>query len=192
MIIGIVGNKNVGKDTLADYLVKKMGFIKYAFADPLKEGLKELFGLTDEQLYGDEKEIYDPIWETTPRELLQFFGTEVMQFKIQELLPNLKRTFFLKRFQQFVELNKYENIVVSDIRFQHELDQILTYQGIVIKIIREDASQTFLNHLSESEIDNLKNVTYNVENNSTVDDLYKKIIPIIRFNLLKSSKNDKV
>ena len=41
MIIGIVGNKNVGKDTLADYLVKEKGFIKYAFADPLKEGLKE-------------------------------------------------------------------------------------------------------------------------------------------------------
>ena len=36
-IIGILGNKRVGKDTVADYLVKNYGFIKYNFADPIKE-----------------------------------------------------------------------------------------------------------------------------------------------------------
>ena len=178
MIIGIVGNKNVGKDTLADYLVENKNFIKYAFADPLKYCLKELFGLSDDQLFGNKKEEYDPVWKTTPRELLQFFGTEVMQYKIQELLPNLKRTFFIKRFEQFVNENPNKNIVVSDIRFQHELDIILKYEGIVIKVEREDSSKTFLNHASESNISKLINFTHKIENNNTKEELYKK------FNLL--------
>lgn len=179
MIIGIVGNKNVGKDTLADYLVENKNFIKYAFADPLKHCLKELFGLTDEQLYGNKKEEYDPNWETTPRELLQFFGTEVMQFKIQELLPNLKRTFFIKRFEQFINDNPDKSIVVSDIRFQHELDVVLKYKGIVIKVEREKSSKTFLNHASESNIDKLTNFTFKIENNKTKEDLFNKFNELV-------------
>ena len=174
MVIGIVGNKNVGKDTLADYLVENKDFTKYAFADPLKNCLKELFGLSDDQLYGDKKEEYDPIWETTPRELLQFFGTEIMQYKIQDLLPNLKRTFFIKRFEQFVNENPNKNIVVSDIRFQHELDVVLKYNGTVIKVERKNSSKTFLNHASESNIDKLINFTYKIENNDTKEELFNK------------------
>jgi GTPase SAR1 family protein len=179
MIIGIVGNKNVGKDTLADYLVEKKEFIKYAFADPLKSCLKELFGLTDEQLYGDKKEVIDPVWNTTPRELLQFFGTEVMQYKIQDILPNLKRTFFTKRFEQFIEANANKNIVVSDIRFQHELDIVLKYNGIIIKVERKNSSKTFLNHASEENINNLTNVTFIIDNDDTKESLFLKLEKIV-------------
>ena len=175
MIVGIVGNKNVGKDTLADYLVEKKDFIKYAFADPLKCCLKELFGLTDEQLYGDKKEVIDPVWNTTPRELLQFFGTEVMQYKIQDLLPNLKRTFFTKRFEQFIEANHNKNIVVSDTRFQHEIDIIKKYNGIIIKITRDEASKTYLNHISEADIDNLTGIDFELLNNNSLNEAYKQI-----------------
>ena len=184
MIIGLVGNKNVGKDTLADYLVENKKFIKYAFADPLKKGLKELFGLSDEQLNGNLKEVIDPEWNITPRELMQFFGTEVMQFKLQELIPTLKRTFFLKRFEQFVLDNPDKNIVVSDVRFQHELDKILQHQGIIIKISRKNASKTFLNHVSESEIDNFKNITYSFDNDSSKEDLFRLVDQIFTKEIL--------
>lgn len=182
MIVGIVGNKNVGKDTLADYLVEKKDFIKYAFADPLKCCLKELFGLTDEQLYGDKKEVIDHVWNTTPRELLQFFGTEIMQYKIQDLLPDLKRTFFTKRFEQFIEANPNKNIVVSDIRFQHELDTVVKYNGIIIKVNRNEASKTFLNHASEANIDNLTNITFTINNDDTKESLFSKLEKIIEYS----------
>ena len=59
MIIGLSGKKRVGKDTVADYLVSKYGFIKYSFADPIKAVAKILFGFSENQLYGNNKEEID-------------------------------------------------------------------------------------------------------------------------------------
>ena len=44
MIIALTGKKGCGKDTIANYLVEKYGFINYGFADPIKEVGKILFG----------------------------------------------------------------------------------------------------------------------------------------------------
>jgi len=50
MIIGLIGNKRVGKDTVADYICEKFQFKKYAFADGVKDTCKVLFNFTDDQL----------------------------------------------------------------------------------------------------------------------------------------------
>jgi hypothetical protein len=95
-IIAICGAKRSGKDVLADYLVKKYNYERLAFADPLKLTVKNLFNFDDDQLGigedkgTDKKDIIDERWGITPRAALQFFGTEIMQEKIQELLPNIK------------------------------------------------------------------------------------------------------
>ena len=61
MIIGIIGQKGTGKDTVADYIVKSNDFKKISYAEPLKKICKELFDLTDEQLNDQhEKEKIDP------------------------------------------------------------------------------------------------------------------------------------
>lgn len=52
MIIGLCGLAGSGKDTAADFLVKKSGYVKVAFADPLKRICKEVFQFSDEQLWG--------------------------------------------------------------------------------------------------------------------------------------------
>ena len=175
MIIGLLVNKNVGKDTIADYLVKNKNFKKYAFADPLKEALIELFGLEKDQLYGNKKEEIDEYWGITPREIMQFFGTDVMQYKMQELLPNIERKFFVKRFEQILKKYPNQNIVVSDVRFQHEIDSIKENGGIIIKINRENSSKTYLDHISESGIDNLKGVDHLIDNNSTPNNAFNKV-----------------
>jgi hypothetical protein len=41
-MIGLMGKKRSGKDTVADYLVERYGFVRVAVADPLKESLLEL------------------------------------------------------------------------------------------------------------------------------------------------------
>jgi len=52
VLVAVSGNAGVGKDTAADYLVANKLFVKLALADPLKRICKEVYGFTDEQLWG--------------------------------------------------------------------------------------------------------------------------------------------
>lgn len=60
MIIGLCGQAGVGKDTVADFLVKNHGFVKVALADPLKRICREVFDFSDEQLWGPSSERNKP------------------------------------------------------------------------------------------------------------------------------------
>lgn len=60
MIIGLCGQAGVGKDTVADFLVKNHGFVKVALADPLKRICKEVFDFSDNQLWGPSSERNKP------------------------------------------------------------------------------------------------------------------------------------
>lgn len=53
-LLGITGPVGCGKDTLADYLVKQHGFVRYGFADSIKGLLNKCFGWTNEQ-WNDRK-----------------------------------------------------------------------------------------------------------------------------------------
>ena len=52
MLIGICGLAGSGKDTSADHLVAKHGFVKLSFADPLKRVARDIYRFSDEQLWG--------------------------------------------------------------------------------------------------------------------------------------------
>lgn len=56
MIIGICGLAASGKDTAADLLVKNEGYVKIAFADPLKRIARDVYAFTDVQLWGPSSE----------------------------------------------------------------------------------------------------------------------------------------
>ena len=90
MIIGIIGKKRVGKDTVADYLVTEYGFEKMALADPMKKAVKEIFLMTDEQLWGSKKDEVDERYGVSPRRILQVFGTELFQFDVYRHIPELE------------------------------------------------------------------------------------------------------
>ena len=77
MIIAFCGLKTSGKTAASEYLVREYGFKRLSFAGPLKESCRLIFQLSDEQVYGSEKEVHDPRWDMTPRKILQLFGTEV-------------------------------------------------------------------------------------------------------------------
>jgi hypothetical protein len=67
MLLGINGFAQSGKDTMADRLVEEHGFTKVSFAAPMKEMLRGILGFSDEQLYGDLKEVPDKRYEFTGR-----------------------------------------------------------------------------------------------------------------------------
>lgn len=88
MIILVTGLKRSGKDTLADYLVDNRDFGKYSFADPIREICKVAFDWTDEDFTDREKkEMVDPDYGISPRQAMQWIGTEAFQYLIGEKFP---------------------------------------------------------------------------------------------------------
>jgi len=120
-IIGITGRKYAGKDTLGNYFVEQHGFERLAYADPLKEGTQKFFGFTHEQLYGNEKEVIDEYWGITPRQALQFVGTNLFRDHICELLPAMGKDFWINVLKRNMETKLRQNrdtkIVITDVDF---------------------------------------------------------------------------
>jgi hypothetical protein len=130
-IIAICGAKRSGKDVLAKHLVATRGFKKLSFAEPLKKVVKELFnfndiqvGIDEENAVGDEKEIIDERWGISPRKALQFFGTEIMQHAIDELIPNTNRGFLADILLSRIPCDSCDSYVISDLRFLHEYNKL--------------------------------------------------------------------
>lgn len=194
MIIGIIGKKGVGKDTLCDYLVNRYNLEKYSFADPLKRTLIEMFCLKKEQVYEQElKEVIDPRWGISPREMMQIFGTNIIQNNINNFFPNLKtepRLFWVEHF-----INSYKErmitdpnlkIIISDVRFLHEAKAVKEIGGKLIRIIRSTSDDSNLNsdpdqirfqqHSSETELDDLEEgwIDDIIDNNTNLEELYQK------------------
>lgn len=181
MIIGFLGQKHSGKDTCAEFLVKNFNFERFAFGDSVKDICRILFGFNDEQLYGNKKEEIDLRLNITPRETFQKIGTEFGQYIIHEILPNLnieKRTLWT---QILDNIDKSKNIVISDVRFQHEINAIKKNGGIIIKINRNTNKNIFNQHSSEQEIHNISssNIDFFICNDDTLDNLFNQLYLII-------------
>jgi len=184
-IIAICGAKRSGKDVLAKYIVATRGFKKLSFAEPLKKAVRELFnfndiqvGIDEENAVGNEKEIIDERWGISPRKALQFFGTEIMQHTIDELIPNTNRGFLadilLSRISDAAS-DTCNNYVISDLRFLHEYNKLKSSAKIrsliIVKISRPSINIVERDtHISEKEyID----IPYDVElvNDGAIGDL---------------------
>ena len=177
-IIGLLGNKGSGKDTAGSYLVEKYGYKRYAFADPIKEISRHLFSLSEEQLSGSLKEEKDNRWGLKPRTIFQRLGTEFGQYKIYNIFPELKRhipsrQIWTYNFELWLQKNRENNIVITDVRFKHEVDVVKKYGGEIIKITRNNL-ETIDKHISE---DGIKDIAYDDEilNNKDKEHLYKHI-----------------
>ena len=181
-IIGLLGNKRSGKDTAGNYLVEKYGYKRYAFGDPIKEISRHLFNLDDSQLYGDKKEVVDERWNLKPRTIFQRLGTEFGQYTIYNIFPELKTKFnnrqlwvyhFELWLKEEIQNNKNINIVITDVRFKHEIEIIKKYGGDIIKIYNPKLNKTY-EHISEIEIKTLKYDDF-IINDKDLSYLYKQI-----------------
>lgn len=177
MILGIAGKAQSGKDTVAEYIVKKYKFVKYSFADPIKEGCKKFFGFTDEQCWGKLKDVTDPHWQVTPRKILQIMGTEVFQYFMPHKVPELKtvgRYFWVHLFIKWYKENEDKNVIIPDVRFLHEIESIRRLEGKVVRVSRSNIPSVG-KHASEMELDNYKSYDTIIVNNGTITELNKEI-----------------
>lgn len=200
MIIGLVGFIGSGKGTVGDILEQK-GFIKDSFAKPLKDACAVMFGWSRELLEGDTemsrkwREEPDSYWsekfgrEFTPREALQKMGTEA------------GRDVFHKDIWVISLLNraKGKDVVVTDVRFQNEIEYIQGNGGIVIRVKRgEDPAWFSLLDKIKSETERTKfmqhehihksewdwvgcEFNYTIANNGTIQDLGKDVERVLQF-----------
>lgn len=183
-LIGVMGRKQSGKDTLAEHLVEEYGFVRYAFADPIKLACKAAFGFTDEQCWGKEKEVVDPFWNITPRKVFQIFGTELFQFELPKHAPELAdigRTFwaytFARWYEQHIVKDSNLRVVITDVRFPFEADLINRLGGTIVKVVRSSIVSVDM-HASEIEMDSIP-YKYLIENYGTVDELHQKVDNLI-------------
>lgn len=181
MLVGILGRKGAGKDTIADYLIENYDFEKLILAQPLKDACKVLFNFNDEQLYGNLKETVDPNWGTSPRIVLQYLGTEVFRKDINKIIPGIDGNFWVNlmasKYKELRNKNSSIQVVVSDVRFKNEIDEIHKLNGIVIKVTRPALNNNDT-HESEKSIDNLSG-DFEIINEGSLEDLYNKINTII-------------
>jgi hypothetical protein len=167
MIIGFTGAIGAGKTTAALRLVESHGFTRVRFAGPLKAMLRG-FGLTDEQIDGNEKEKPCAVLGgCTPRYAMQTLGTEWGRELIH---PDLWVNAWAR------EAVKYSHIVVDDVRHQNEIDAIKQVGGIILRVFRPGAASRAGEHSSETES---LPFDYSVSNHGSVNDLETRILDLI-------------
>lgn len=148
-IIGLMGEARTGKDTIAEWLVRNHGFVQLSFAFALKRASQIIFGLSDAQVFGNEKEAMDKFWGKTPRHLLQFVGTDLFRSHFSEdiWIRSLERQVF--------STQDNARIVISDCRFKNEKAAVESWGGQVWRLIRLDgpgATGGIAAHPSEQEL----------------------------------------
>lgn len=177
-IIGICGRKYNGKDTIADYLVKTYGYMKVSFGDPLKRALKEIFGFNDEQLWGSDKEKRDKFWNVTPREMMQFIGTDCLREKMKKsYINNIGDNIWVMSMQRYIRNNPSKKIVIPDVRFTNEADMICEMGGQIIRVVRDNI-ESVDEHISEKQGEHIIEDCF--VKNDTLNQLYCDVDDIIR------------
>ncbi|CAB4123963.1 hypothetical protein UFOVP45_75 [uncultured Caudovirales phage] len=152
MIIGLSGYARSGKDTVANHLVEKHGFVKLAFADPMREALVRLDplitingGSTMHLSQGLSSLSWEDLKAISPdiRSLLQRMGTEVGRAMFgQNVWVDMAMT----------KAADYENVVFSDVRFLNEAEAVRTAGGSLWRIERP-GGQPANGHVSEVGLD---------------------------------------
>ncbi len=183
MIIGICGLAGAGKDTVADLLVRKHGFAKLSFADPMKRFCKEVFDFTDEQLWGPSASRNAPDERyprertglsgspafLTPRYALQQLGTEwgrdcYAPIWCELALRHSKRLMEYVHYRYTAKRGLYEEVdgteatapkgvAISDCRFANEIQAVQKAGGKVIRVVRPGSGLGGTAGLHQSEVE---------------------------------------
>lgn len=165
MLIVMGYKKFSGKDAAANRLVDNWGFKKLHLADPIKIACKELYCLDDEQLYGSKKELIDPRWNKTPRQIFQLLAEECCRSIIDPL--TLEKSLSYK-----YNLEK-DNYVIADTRKIESIEYMKKLGGYCWKINRPNTLSD--GHISETSLDSYTGWDAELNNNSTLSNLYSQV-----------------
>lgn len=112
------------------------------------------------------------------REILVYVGTYVGQRSInKQIFVNIVNNTINTLAKQNQDL---EYVIVTDVRFLHELDFITNHNGITINIERD--SVNVLNNIAEHDLDDNEDFDFVIDNNGTYDDLFEQVWNLVYDN----------
>lgn len=175
-LIAFVAGKQSGKTLASQYLCDKYGYIKLSLGDPLKYAMKDIFGFTDEQLWGNKKEDIDEFWGISPRYAMQLVGTDFFRDHMKEKVPHIGDRIWVLILERNIKkaMSEGKLIVVDDLRFINEQMLIKKYDGTIMRIERATKIQNNDTHKSELQNQQIM-ADYVIENNGTINEFYDKI-----------------
>ena len=205
--IGLLGNIGSGKNTVAQYLATK-GCVQTSFAGPLKDLCSNVFGWDRELLEGETdesrqfRESVDMFWTKklgipnfTPRLALQLIGTDVMRNHFNENIWISSLEYRVRKLH-----HQNECVIISDCRFQNEVNIIQAMNGTVILVERDEKPEWYnialkanegdavarhimnrdFKHIHASEWDWIGcHIDFTIKNNGTKQELFEQVDNII-------------
>ncbi|QYW06502.1 putative deoxynucleotide monophosphate kinase [Pseudomonas phage UAntarctica] len=181
LLIGIYGRARSGKDTAADYLAKRLGLYKYAFAEPLKTMLKSVFG--DHFHEGDRSGIC-PETGVSYRVMMQTLGTEWGRALNDNVWVNLveKKWDWVNKggwAPGAPDCGGFNGMVLSDIRFDSEAEWVRDHGGMVVHVCRNvEPTPGIIGHVSEQGI-RQGLVDYAINNGGTLPEFHQCLESLI-------------
>ena len=178
MIIAISGKIGSGKSTVGE-IFEKEGFQLNSFAKSVKDICCILFGYDRDKIEGSTPE--DRLWretidknhtnligkDFTPRDAMVLVGTT---FGRNMIHPNIWIETLFNRY------DKNTDLLITDLRFPNEYEEIKKRGGIVIRINRSGLKSS--SHISECALDE-HNFDYVINNDGNLIDLENKVLNII-------------
>lgn len=177
MLVGLHGLAGSGKTTVEEHLKRRYGFISNSFAAPLKAICGTLFKLTPEQMEDQElKKTHIPRLNATPRYILQRIGTDLFRNHLADAAPDLPyKSLWLDLGEEWINDHVGQNRVMTDCRFENELDMLDRNDGLLIGLDR--GAGVAPSHASEQTFFDRCDAV--IQNNGTVDELLAEVDRII-------------
>ena len=166
IIIGITGRKGCGKDTAANVLVENFGVHRLAFADPLRDVCKVLFGFSSKEMLDRslKESLRDQYPFETPRETLQKVGTDCIRTHYPDAWLEAHR-----RLSTPI-LRGGQDVVTPDVRFLNEGFSVRARGGILIRVDADERLGPETDqHVSETEMREIP-VDITMPNNGTEEE----------------------
>ncbi|MHA6478933.1 deoxynucleotide monophosphate kinase family protein [Stutzerimonas sp. KH-1] len=172
LIIGLHGLARTGKDTAARYLAAHYALLSYAFAEPLKAAIMQMFNLTAEHIEGALKEEPLPGIGKSPRQLMQLLGTDWGRDMVHRELWLLLAEQNLNHMASLHQ-DPITGFILRDVRFENEADWVRSKGGVIVHIHRPEA-QAVASHASESGI-GVHDNDFVIHNDEDLPHLYKQL-----------------
>lgn len=148
-IIGLLGRSRCGKDTVASIIKNALPEQNYRIvrlSAPIKEAARHLFSFDEDQIEGHRKEMVDDRWGVTPRQVFQTITTDTMKYMGQDFFTRVL-------YEKFDNGILGHNIIIADLRFEHDIEEIKKRGGVVFKVVRTNPP---VKYACEDHLDNIQ------------------------------------
>lgn len=177
-LLGLSGLAGAGKDTAAEYLVDRYGFLQLALAEPLNDMLATML----EQVGIDYDVLHERHLKERPLDQLQGLSPRQLKQSLGDWGRALSPTFWLRLAEMRLGLTAgqspiHDRVVVSDVRFANEAEWLRARGGHLARIHRPGVAPV-RGHVSEWEQAGgqfARLVHTTVVNDSTVGMLHERI-----------------